>query len=69
MPTKLAELQAMLSVAFNQPVLLCIGRRRWIIGDRGQTLLIVIPSALAKARTKHELLFMIVRGIEKAVAA
>ena len=69
MHTKLTELQAMLSVAFQQPVMLNVGRRRWIIGDRGQTLLIVIPSALAKARTMHELLFMIVRGLEKAVAA
>ena len=69
MPTKLAELQAMLSVAFQQPVLLCIGRRRWIVGNRGKSLLIVMPSLMAKHRTKHELLFMIVRGIEKAAAA
>jgi len=68
MPTKIKELQTMLSAAMGQPVLLCIGRRRWIVGNRGKSLLIVMPSLMAKHRTKHELLFMIVRGLEKAVA-
>ena len=67
---KLAELQRMLSVALGRSVVINVWHYPLhYIYRRKDDYVLVMPMGMARRCSKYELLFMIVRGLEKAVTA